>query len=161
VRQAWYAGGGGSGSRYGYGIGSGRSPFGFGNLGVAPLLPGLAGGTGNMLPECRPSTSRQAGMIVHRIRVSTGLRVSWRSLVNLIVRYGFDPVVAMTGAAQEELLFLFMAAKGVRHHHRGPGLYTIGKRLRRADRLRATARRILGPALHAAHHYRRPKKKKK
>jgi len=90
-----------------------------------------------------------AGMIVHRIRVSTGLRVSWRSLVNLIMRYGFDPVVAMTGAAQEELLFLFMAAKGVRHHHRGPGLYTISKKLRRADRLRATARRILGPALHA------------
>lgn len=82
--------------------------------------------------------------IVRYVRQSTGLRVTGRSIVNLIVRYGFAAAGKLTGLAMQQLLQLFMQQKGVRHHRRGPGLYTIAKRLRAADRLRSTVSRILG-----------------
>lgn len=103
------------------------------NLGVQPMpAPGGSYSAAN------------AGAIVRAIRQNTGLRVTARSIVGLIVRYGFQAAAALTKAEPGALLTLFMRAKGVRHHRRGPGLYTVARRLRAADRMRATAARILG-----------------
>jgi hypothetical protein len=75
--------------------------------------------------------------------MQTGLRVSAHGLVALIVRYGFPAVAKLTGLAAQQLLFLFMREKGVKHRHRGPGLYTIARTLRRADGLRRRVAHIL------------------
>jgi hypothetical protein len=103
------------------------------------------------------SNAQQVGAIVKYIRGSTGLRVSAKSIVGLIVRYGFQAAAAMFRVDVGSLLPVFMRAKAVRHHRRGPGLYTIAKKLRRADRLRATVRHLLGPAVSGHHHHAAPR----
>lgn len=82
--------------------------------------------------------------IVRYVKQTTGLRVTARSIVGLIVRYGFPAAAALTKLQLPQLLALFMQQKGVRHHRRGPGLYTIGRKLRAADRLRQHVARVLG-----------------
>jgi hypothetical protein len=108
-------------------------------------------------PNRQMSSAMMAGAIIRRLRAATGLRVSAHGLVQLIVRYGFPAVVKLTGLAMQELLFLFMREKGVKHHRRGPGLYTIARTLRRADGLRARVARILR-GVHAGgyRHHRAP-----
>lgn len=147
-QQAWWMGGaGGSGAFPGGQLAPGRGFFGQGgdNLGVMPM-PAPPG-------SCQPTTAQRVGLIVRGIRARTGLRISARSLVGLIVKYGFQPAAALTGAAPGDLLFVFFAAKGVRHHRRGPGLYTIGRKLRAADRLRKRVGHILGRQMHRVRGY--------
>jgi hypothetical protein len=122
---------------------------------------GLAWSSAPMLPTTIPMVDRQgmssammAGSLVRQVRQSTGLRVSAHGLVDLIVRYGFDAAAKLTGLAAQQLLFLFMREKGVKHHRRGPGLYTIARTLRRADSLRARVARILR-GVHAGGYRRR------
>jgi hypothetical protein len=105
------------------------------NLGVSPMP--VPGGTNS-------GTLGTAGAIVRYARNMTGLRVTARSIVGLIVRYGFPAAAALTKLDMRSLLTLFMREKGVRHHRRGPGLYTVARKLRAADRLRHTVARILG-----------------
>lgn len=111
------------------------------NLGTSPqvLSRSQAGGAGV-----------SASDIVRSVRQSTGLRVTAKSIVNLIVRYGFPAAARLTGLAAQQLLVLFMRQKGVVHRKRGPGLYTIARKLRQAERLQHTVSRILGRARHAA-----------
>jgi hypothetical protein len=106
--------------------------------------------------------------IVRFVRQSTGLRVTANSIVALIVRYGFQAAAALTRLDFASLLQLFMSKKGVRHHRRGPGLYTVARKLRAADRLRQTCARILGRGgSHGAararrapyHHFRRKRRR--
>jgi len=144
---AWVGAGRGSGSGF---IGAGTGGF--------PLLPPGGGGAASdgldFLPMRRARASRcpvgaldassSTGEIVRWVRENTGLRVTAASIVGLIVRYGFRAAAALTQLDLRSLLALFMQKKGVRHHHRGPGLYTVARKLRSADRLRATAARILG-----------------
>jgi len=127
-------------------------PFGFNynsgpGVNAVPMLPpgrpGAPGQPGTM------TTAQKVGLVVRGIRAATGMRVSGRSLVGLIVKYGFQAAAKLTGAAMGDLLTVFFAAKGVRHHRRGPGLYTIGRKLRAADRLRHRAQKILGRSMHA------------
>ncbi len=153
VRPVWWAGGGARQGGSFFGGGSGR-------------MPSIAGGPGSAVNPRGPnlgvmSSAQQAGMITRSIRDATGLRVSAKSIVGLIVRYGFGGAQALTGAQPSDLLFLFMREKGVRHHRRGPGLYTIAKKLRAADRLRHTVRRMLGKFVGYHHHQRAPSRKKK
>jgi len=122
----------------GSGMGTGAMP----NLGMMPMpAPLRARGATVAL-----STASSAGDIVRYVRQNTGLRVTARSIVGLIVRYGFQAAAALTQLDFGSLLKLFMRQKGVTHHRRGPGLYTVARKLRAADRLRATAARILGRA---------------
>lgn len=118
----------------GFQAGTGPGP----NIGTFPMPPPQLAGRGG------PSTAQRVGLVVRGIRAATGMRVSARSLVGLIVKYGFQAAANLTGAAPADLLTVFFAAKGVRHHRRGPGLYTIGRKLRAADRLRHRAAKILG-----------------
>lgn len=106
------------------------------NLGTSPAVRARGG----------LAASSNGGDIVRWVRQSTGLRVTARSIVNLIVRYGFPATAALTKLDFGSLLKLFMRQKGVTHHRRGPGLYTVARKLRAADRLRMTAARILGRA---------------
>ena len=85
-----------------------------------------------------------SGDIVRWVRQNSGLRVTARSIVGLIVRYGFKAAAALTQLDPQYLLSLFMQQKGVVHHRRGPGLYTVARKLRAADRLRHTVARVLG-----------------
>jgi len=150
VQPAWWAGGGATGRGSYFGGGSGTMPgiANAPNLGIMPMPP--PGGPG----QCQPTTAQRVGMIVRSIRQSTGLRVSAKSLVSLLMRYGFPATAQLTGAQPSDLLFVFFAAKGVRHHRRGPGLYTIGRKLRAADRLRKRAAKILGRQFaHSSHHH--------
>jgi hypothetical protein len=135
------------------------------DIGSAATAPNL----GTTAPAGAPE-SMLTGDIVRWVRAATGLRVSAASIVGLIVRYGFQAAAALTKLDFPSLLQLFMQAKGVRHHRRGPGLYTIARKLRAADRLRDTCRRILGgghTGYHRAararrapyHHFRRKKKR--
>ncbi len=136
VRNAAYAYSGPGGS----GFGTGAQP-GLPNLGTM-AMPRPLGRGGNVAL----TTTSSAGDIVRYVRQNTGLRVTARSIVGLIVRYGFQAAAALTQLDFGSLLKLFMRQKGVTHHRRGPGLYTVARKLRAADRLRATAARILGRA---------------
>jgi hypothetical protein len=114
------------------------------NLGTSPAV------------RARGETSASvAGAIVRQVRATTGLRVTAHSIVALIVRYGFEAAARLTGLAAQQLLTLFMAQKGVRHHRRGPGLYTIARKFRQHARLQATVSRILGRGGHAQRRHRR------
>ena len=86
------------------------------------------------------------GELVRWVRQSSGLRVTAQSIVGLIVRYGFRAAAALTRLDMSGLLAIFMSKKGVRHHRRGPGLYTVSRKLRAADRLAATVSRIMSRA---------------
>src|SRR5439155_23028169 len=102
------------------------------------------------------SSAQTAGAIVRQVRDATGLRVTARAIVGLIVKYGFQAAAALTKLDGQSLLWLFMRAKGVRHHRRGPGLYTISRRLAAADRLRHTVARVLGRGGYHRHRRRAP-----
>ena len=128
-------------------------------------LPNLGTSPGVRLRSQGTSSAATAGAIVRSVRDSTGLRVSARGIVSLITRYGFPAAARLTGLALDALQYLWMRQKGVTHHRRGPGLYTIAKRLRAADRLRATVSRVLGGHRHRArrrappfHHMRKRKR---
>lgn len=110
--------------------------------------PGLI--PGEQLTQ-RGANSQKAQLILRAIRMATGMRVTQRHVVNLIIRYGFPAVVGMTQAPQEALLFLFMREKGTVHHHRGPGIYTIAKKMRRHAALMHSVQRILGRGVHRRH----------
>ncbi len=123
------------------------SPYG----GDVPTL-----GTGPQVLTRSQADASSAGAIVRSVRQNTGLRVTARSIVGLIIRYGFPAAAALTKLDLPSLLALFMREKGVRHHRRGPGLYTIARKLRSADRLRASVGRILGRARPGGHRRRAP-----
>lgn len=130
---------------YFYDPGGGELP----NLGTYPPVRSRSQAVGTL------DASSSAGDIVRWVRQNTGLRVTARSIVGLIVRYGFKAAAALTQLDFGSLLKLFMRQKGVTHHRRGPGLYTVARKLRAADRLRATAARILGRGMHHARRQRR------
>jgi hypothetical protein len=138
----------------GSGFGTGAQPA-LPNLGTMAMPRPLAA-RGAMVALGAASS---AGDIVRFVRQNTGLRVTARSIVGLIVRYGFQAAAALTQLDFGSLLKLFMRQKGVTHHRRGPGLYTVARKLRAADRLRATAARILGRShghrrrAHRRHHH--------
>lgn len=98
---------------------------------------------------------KTAALVVRQIRQSTGLRVTARSIVNLIVRYGFKATSAMTGADAGSLLTVFMVQKGTTHHRRGPGLYTLARKFRKYESLKRTVARVLGRGGGGTRHYRR------
>jgi len=114
-------------------------------------------GTGPQVLTRSQADASSAGAIVRSVRQNTGLRVTARSIVNLIIRYGFPAAAALTKLDLPSLLALFMREKGVRHHRRGPGLYTIARKLRAADRLRHTVARVLGRARPGGHRRRAPR----
>jgi len=97
---------------------------------------------------CGPGRGTSArgvvGALVQKIKCATGLRVTARSITNLIVRYGFKATAAMTGAEPAALLAIFMQQKGTTHHRRGPGLYTLARRFRKYESLKRTVARVLG-----------------
>src|SRR5437899_5500649 len=98
------------------------------------------------------SARANVGSILRGIRQSTGLRVTARSITNLIVRYGFKATAALTGADNVSLLSIFMQQKGTTHHRRGPGIYTPARNFRRCESLKRTCARVLG---RGGHHRRR------
>lgn len=112
------------------------------NLGVGPMVRSRSQGG---VPVALDTTS-SAGDIVRWVRQSTGLRVTARSIVSLIVRYGFNAAAALTQLDFGSLLKLFMRQKGVTHHRRGPGLYTLARQFRKYERLKHTVSKILGRA---------------
>jgi len=101
------------------------------------------------------SARATVGALVQKIKCATGLRVTARSITNLIVRYGFRATAAMTGAEPAALLAIFMQQKGTTHHRRGPGLYTLARKFRKYESLKRTVARVLGRGGHRVHHRRR------
>src|SRR6266849_1570089 len=117
------------------------------NLGVSPMprgSPGFPGGVN--------TSSARAGGLVRYVRQQSGLRISARAIVALILKYGFAAAATLTKLGAADLLFLFMREKGVRHHRRGPGLYTVARKLRAAQRLQHTVARILGRGFRGGRH---------
>jgi len=129
-------------------LGAGR---GFAGMGTGSMPVGGAGGL--MVPMRRAygggaavtlGAQSTSGDIVRWVRQNSGLRVTARSIVGLIIRYGFKAAAALTQLDPSYLLSLFMQQKGVVHHRRGPGLYTLARKFRKYESLKRTVARVLG-----------------